>query len=92
MQIKTKIVSCHTADSNPVKQEVDGTVILPPFSIPWLRPQKILTRLPPDKHPVAADGSQGFHEVAVDELLLRVDRKPWPDVIILFTVVIYEFS
>ncbi len=24
-----KIVSCHTADSKPVKQEVSGTVILP---------------------------------------------------------------
>jgi hypothetical protein len=23
------------ADSKPVKQEVNGTVILPPFSIPW---------------------------------------------------------
>ncbi len=34
MQI-TKIVSCHTADFKPVKQEVNGTVILPPFSIPW---------------------------------------------------------
>jgi hypothetical protein len=29
LQIKTKIVS-HTADCKPVKQEVDGTVILPP--------------------------------------------------------------
>jgi hypothetical protein len=27
--IKTKIVSCQTADSKPVKQEVNGTVILP---------------------------------------------------------------
>ncbi len=35
--IKTEIVSCHTADSKPVKQEVNGTVILPPlFSILWL--------------------------------------------------------
>ncbi len=31
MQIKTKIVSCHTADSKPVKQKVNGTVILPPL-------------------------------------------------------------
>jgi len=38
LQIKTKIVSCHTTDSKPVKQEVDGTVILPPFSIPCFRP------------------------------------------------------
>jgi hypothetical protein len=31
LQIKTYIVSCHTADSKPVKQEVNGTVILPPL-------------------------------------------------------------
>jgi len=29
LQIKTKIVTCHTADSKPVKQEVNGTVIRP---------------------------------------------------------------
>jgi hypothetical protein len=34
LQIKTKIVSCHTADSKPVKQEVSGTVILPPLVFP----------------------------------------------------------
>jgi hypothetical protein len=33
LQIQTKIVSRHTADSKPVKQEVNGKVIL---SIPWL--------------------------------------------------------
>jgi hypothetical protein len=31
LQIKTKIVISHTADSKPVKQEVNGTVILPPL-------------------------------------------------------------
>ncbi len=31
LKIKTKIVSCHTADSKPVKQEINGTVILPPL-------------------------------------------------------------
>ncbi len=31
LKIKTKIVSCHTADSRPVKQEVNGIVILPPL-------------------------------------------------------------
>jgi hypothetical protein len=31
-QIKTKIVSCQTADSKPVKQEVNGKVILLVFS------------------------------------------------------------
>jgi len=30
LQIKTKIVSCHTAVSKPVKQEVNGTLIPPP--------------------------------------------------------------
>jgi hypothetical protein len=30
LQIKTKIVSSHTADSKLVKQEVNGTVILTP--------------------------------------------------------------
>jgi hypothetical protein len=34
LQIKTKIVSCHSADSKPVKQEVNGTVILPPLVFP----------------------------------------------------------
>jgi hypothetical protein len=36
LQIKTKIVSCHTPDSKPVKQEVNGTVILPPLVFPGL--------------------------------------------------------
>jgi hypothetical protein len=34
LQIKTKVVSCHTADSKPVKQEVNGTVILPTLVFP----------------------------------------------------------
>jgi len=34
LQIKTKIVSHHTADSKPIKQEVNGTVILPPLVFP----------------------------------------------------------
>jgi hypothetical protein len=37
LQIKTKIISCHTADSKPVKQEVNGTVILPPLVFPGKR-------------------------------------------------------
>jgi hypothetical protein len=34
LQIKTYIASCHTTDSKPVKQEFDGTVILPPLVFP----------------------------------------------------------
>jgi hypothetical protein len=36
LQIKTKVVRCHTADSKPVKQEVNGTLILPPLVFPGL--------------------------------------------------------
>ncbi len=42
LQIKTKIVSCHTADSKPVKQEVNSTVILPPLAFPGLYNIRIL--------------------------------------------------
>jgi hypothetical protein len=31
---KNKNVSCHTADSKPVKQEVNSTVIFPPLVFP----------------------------------------------------------
>jgi hypothetical protein len=34
LQIKTKIVSCHRADPKLVKQEVSGTVMLPPLVFP----------------------------------------------------------
>ncbi len=34
MHIKTKMVSCHTADTKPVKHEVNGTMILPPLVFP----------------------------------------------------------
>jgi hypothetical protein len=34
LQIKTKIVNCHSADSRQVKQEVNSTVILPPLVFP----------------------------------------------------------
>jgi len=34
LQIKTKIVGCHTADSKQVKQEVNCTVIFPPLVFP----------------------------------------------------------
>jgi hypothetical protein len=40
LKIKTKNVSSHTADSKPVKQEVNGTVILPPFVFPASPPKK----------------------------------------------------
>jgi hypothetical protein len=36
LQIKTKTVSCHTADSKPVRQEVNSTVILPLLVFPGL--------------------------------------------------------
>jgi hypothetical protein len=44
LQIKTKIVS-YAADSKPVKLGVNGTVILPPFSIPCFYSSKGTTHL-----------------------------------------------
>jgi hypothetical protein len=38
LQIKTKIVSCHTADSKPVKTGGQQYSDTSPFSIPWLLP------------------------------------------------------
>ncbi len=43
MQVKTKIVSCHTAESKPVKQEVIGTVILPPLVFPAISLQTLVS-------------------------------------------------
>jgi hypothetical protein len=34
LQIKIKMVSSHTTDSKPAKQEVNSTVILPPLVFP----------------------------------------------------------
>ncbi len=34
LQIIAKIVSCHTANSKPVKQEVNSIVVLPPSVFP----------------------------------------------------------
>ncbi len=34
LQIKTKIVNSHAADTKPVKQEVNSTMILPPLVFP----------------------------------------------------------
>ncbi len=46
LQIKTKIISSHTADSKPVKQEVNNTVILRPLVFPAsIIEHKILKRL-----------------------------------------------
>jgi len=42
LQIKTKIVSCPTANSKPVKQEVNVTVILPPLVFPDLSVKTLL--------------------------------------------------
>jgi hypothetical protein len=44
LEIKTKIVSCHTAVSKPLKQEVNGTVILPPLVFPALWDEMVLLR------------------------------------------------
>jgi hypothetical protein len=44
VNLKTKIVSGHTADSKPVKQEVNGTVILPALVFPAFRHTKAMMK------------------------------------------------
>ncbi len=44
LQIKTKIVTCHTADSKRVKQEANGKVILPYLVFPGLSLEIIIKR------------------------------------------------
>jgi hypothetical protein len=41
LQIKTKIVACHTADSKTVKQEVNGAMILTPLVFPLYIQKKL---------------------------------------------------
>ncbi len=45
LQIKTKIVSCHTDDSKPVKQEINCTVILSLLAFPGLDIPMLFTSL-----------------------------------------------
>ncbi len=81
MQIKTKIVSCRRADSKPVKQEVNGTVILPPFSIPWFE-QKLKFRVQNLMvtqnwvQKVLYDGWNGGNEGRSDERCEQVRHRP----------------
>jgi hypothetical protein len=55
LQIKTKIVSFHTADSNPVKQY--STVILPPLAFPGLMFSSHLLIIPVRGTLTEGDGS-----------------------------------
>jgi len=41
--LQIKMVICHTVDSKPVKEEVNGTVILPPLVFPVLSIMEITT-------------------------------------------------
>ncbi len=57
MKIKTTIVSCNTGDSKPVKQEVNGTAILPTLVFPGLS-SLVLDRLGGTRRvPLAFKGS-----------------------------------
>ncbi len=81
LQIKTKIVSSHTADSKPVKQEVNGTVILPPLVFPDSAPKASL--------PLALASTVS---TKISEECFGNINKPQPNFIKLFTVVIYRHS
>ncbi len=58
LQIKTKTVSCHTTHSKPVKQEVNGTLMVPSLVFPALSDN--LSRTPP-YHLLRPRGEPGVH-------------------------------
>jgi len=66
LQIKTKIVSCHTADSKPVKQEVNSTVILPHLIFPDESKKQTLTEF----HLNDFLGCQKFFKVNLKKMLI----------------------
>ncbi len=76
MQIKTKIVSSHTADYKPVKEEVNGTMILPPLVFPASYLAKFGVEMAQSRQglgiqdPLGDIGGSGSHE----QLLGHVDR------------------
>ena len=84
LQIETKIVSCHTADCKPVKREVNGTVILPPLSIPWQVCLGVYFVHASTKQP------QIGLKLLAGQTLVR--SLLGPNAIKLFTSVIFEFS
>jgi len=84
LQIKTTIVSCHTADSKLVKQEVNGTAILAPFVFPglmfaskagdvpeWSTFQVLLSRVGSRPWPQSVDSSSKAYRVKHSSLFVR---------------------
>ncbi len=65
LQLKTKFVSCHTADSKPVKKEVNQTVILPPLVFPAIihqrRRRRSLCITPTPERFIGAENEIPFH-------------------------------
>ncbi len=70
LQIKTKIVSCHTANFKPVKWEVNGAVILPPLIFPDLRIRSFfqMRQLPLE----LVTGREPLERLYLDFLIFRV--------------------
>jgi hypothetical protein len=62
LKIKTNIVSCHTANSKPVKQEVNSTAILPPLVFPGraLNTELLHGCLNPGRQGLKTDGNKVF--------------------------------
>jgi hypothetical protein len=53
--MKNKIVSGHTADSKPVKQDFNSTVILPPLVFPGLTSAEGLARVFLNEHQIVSE-------------------------------------
>ncbi len=83
MQIKTEIVSCDTADSNPIKQEVISTVmylVFPALLFFFVttddEAQKALALVPLEAFPVWAQCNKTFNERNL--LILAIKYSPCP--------------
>jgi hypothetical protein len=77
--MKTKIVSCHAADSKPVKQEVNGTMILPPsvFLTVLSLPLQLVFRV--RSHHLLDVLRMSLKDARAGELVLCVVDVPYPD-------------
>jgi hypothetical protein len=90
LQIKTKIVVSHTADSKPVKQEVNGTAMLPPLVFPEESVKSVFGSSDKSRLTTGGQNSLGIRLIALSGLNTRTVL--WPMLLKNFTVVSYDFS
>jgi len=68
------MVSCHTADFKPVKQEVNSTVILLPLVFPGYVHKHLKMLVPRDKHSLADLSTCRSHQIKLFSSLLTAKK------------------